>query len=244
MQFFSKSKYLVDLFDNFKDIHNHLLPGIDDGAQNVDESIDLILQMKELGITSSICTPHTMSDFHPNTPSSIQIAENTLKKALLEKDIHFPIHGSSEYMLDTNFLHIAEKKEILPLKEDYILVEMSYLHPPMNLNEIIYKTFNADYQPILAHPERYAYLHTKYKKYQDLKHRGCLFQLNMLALGNYYGPHIKKMAYTLLRKDIYDFIGSDIHHIRHIEALKEIKLKEKDFNLAQAVIWKTTQFFL
>ena len=221
LSIFSSKKYLVNKLGKFTDIHNHILPGIDDGAKTPEDSLKLLAGFKEFGITDLICTPHTMSDFYANTPDTILGAEQSLKSFLKENNQNdFNIRSSSEYMMDSGLVDLLENKQILPLKDNYVLVEMSYLQPPVNLREILFKIGNAGFTPVLAHPERYAFYHAKYDTYTELKSI-CKFQLNALSISGYYGPGIAKTALRLLAENMYDFIGTDTHHMRHIDNLKK-----------------------
>ncbi|MAZ29339.1 MAG: histidinol phosphatase [Cytophagaceae bacterium] len=243
LNLFSKKTFIADLFDGFVDIHNHLLPGLDDGAPDVDIAIQLIQELMQIGFGGSISTPHTMNEYYANTPLTINTAKEGLLKALQENDIHFKLSASSEYMMDGHFQDILKKGEILPLRDRYVLVEMSYLQPPINLDEIIFDITSKEYIPVLAHPERYNYLHQDFSKYTDLKQRGCLFQLNMLALSDYYGSSTKKTAYKFIEDGYYDFIGSDVHHMRHINSLKNMKLTAKYVPAIEGLISKTRETF-
>ena len=214
LSFFSKSIYLVDLIGGITDFHNHILPGIDDGAKNVEESLALISGFKNLGIQNFVCTPHVMGDYYPNTPETI---ESALKELKSECDAE--LSASAEYMMDQTFLEIIDQKQVLPLVKNNVLVEMSYFQAPINLHEILFRLQNNAFSPILAHPERYAYFHRNFATYVDLKERGCKFQLNMLSLSGHYGAGIQKIAFNLLEKGLLDYISSDTHRIDHIEKL-------------------------
>ncbi|MCC4213779.1 tyrosine-protein phosphatase [Leeuwenhoekiella parthenopeia] len=240
---FSSKKLLASRLGEFTDIHNHILPGIDDGAKTPEDSLELLSHFKELGITKLICTPHTMSDFHPNTPETICGAQNKLEKFLAEKGQDaFNIRASSEYMMDSAFTDLLEAKKILPLKEQFVLVEMSYLQPPVNLREILFKIGNAGFVPVLAHPERYAFYHSKYDTYTELKSI-CKFQLNALSITGYYGSGIAKTALKLLEDGMFDFFGTDTHHMRHIENLKNAKYPGKYEQALERIISNTTETF-
>ena len=240
---FSSKKFLVSKLGEFTDIHNHILPGIDDGAKTPEDSLKLLAGFKEFGITDLICTPHTMSDFYANTPQTILGAEHTLKSFLTENNrADFKIRSSSEYMMDSGLVDLLDSKQILPLKDNYILVEMSYLQPPVNLKEILFKVGNSGFIPVLAHPERYAFYHAKYDTFKDLKNI-CKFQLNALSISGYYGPGIAKIALKLLSEDMYDFIGTDTHHMRHIENLKKVKFAGKYEQALERIISNTTATF-
>ncbi|MBU2975940.1 tyrosine-protein phosphatase [Zobellia sp. B3R18] len=227
-QFFNKKKYLVDYLDGFIDIHNHLLPGIDDGAKTVDDSIALIKALAELGITHFVATPHIMSNYYPNTKETINASLTELKNALLQNDLKdISIEASAEHMIDDIFENLLESDGVMPMKKNYLLVEMSYLQPPINFDEAIVKTASKRFFPILAHPERYGFLHHRKKRYQEYKDNGILFQMNLLSLSEYYGKEVPKMALELLDNGLIDFVASDIHNMNQLNALKKITLSKK-----------------
>lgn len=244
ISFFHKKTYLVDLLEGFVDIHNHILPGIDDGAQSIEESIALINGLSEFGVKNFICTPHIMHNFHDNTPKTIENSYNNLKSALGTQNINeVKIDVGAEHMIDDNFEAILEKSQIMPLRHKYLLVEMSFLQPPIHLNETLDKIKKKEYFPILAHPERYHFLHNQLEKYNEIKNRGVLFQVNLLSLGDYYGGEVQKVAYQLIDGNLVDFFGSDVHNLRHINHLKEIRITDKKKELLRPIIERTVNNF-
>ncbi|MDT0677484.1 tyrosine-protein phosphatase [Autumnicola musiva] len=241
LSIFQKKQFLSDYLEGFTDFHNHLLPGIDDGASTIEESLLLINTFKQMGITSFVATPHVMSEYYPNTPQTINEALNQLKEQI-PKDV--TIKAAAEYMMDQNFVEILQHDDILPITGKNILVEMSFFQPPINLNEILFKIQNSGLSPILAHPERYPFFHEKeLKKYNDLKSRGCKFQLNMLSLTDHYGPGIKKMSYKLLQEGLIDLISSDCHRIEHLEKLGKIRLSSKVIDQLKPIIANSKMLF-
>jgi protein-tyrosine phosphatase len=226
MLFFNKKNIpLTNFFKNdFVDIHSHLLPGIDDGAKDLNASIALIEKMSSYGIKSFITTPHILGDVYPNTPEIIKSKLQTVKNELLKRDItDISIDAAAEYMMDEQFSEMIEKDEkLLTLKDNHVLVEMSYFSPPINLYEVLFKLQLKGYKPVLAHPERYNFYHTDFKSYYKLKQAGCLFQLNLLSLTEHYGKDVRKISKTLLKENLYDFVGTDTHHQRHLEMLLKI----------------------
>ena len=224
---FSKSTYLVDVLTDMLDIHNHILPGIDDGAQTIEDSIAMIREFNELGVYSFICTPHIMHNYYDNTPTTIDHALKSLTTKIKTLDLeHVRLSAAAEHMIDDDFENKLKADQILTLNEDHILVEMSYLQPSINFDQSVEKVIKKGLFPVFAHPERYQYLNIDQRNYSKLKSQGLKFQLNLLALGGYYGKDVKKAALELLDKGMYDFIGSDAHNVRHLSALKEIKIKE------------------
>ena len=243
--FFQKKYFLKDHLIDSVDIHNHILPGIDDGAANVEASIELIKGFKNLGITKFIATPHVMNDYYPNSPDTIREAEDLLRNKLNTTDYkNVEIRAAAEYMMDQAFLELMEKERLLCLKENMVLVEMSYFQPPINLNEILFQLQTRQYKPVLAHPERYAFFHSKnLQKYSELRSRGCLFQLNVLSLVGHYGNNMQEIVFRLLEEDMIDFLGTDTHQMRHLEKLSAAYLSKKQMGLVLPVIERTKEIF-
>ena len=228
MLFFKKKIPLTDFFtDGFVDIHSHLLPGIDDGAKDMDTSIALLLKMASYGIKNFITTPHVLGSVYPNSSEVIKQKLAAVKKELEKREIKgISIQAAAEYMLDGEFSALLDQKDILVLKDNYILVEMSYFSAPINLYELLFKIQLKGYKPVLAHPERYNFYHTDFKNYYKLKQAGCLFQLNLLSLTDQYGKGVQKTSEKLLKENLYDFVGTDTHHQNHLELLPKIGTKK------------------
>lgn len=246
LSIFERKKFLIDQLEGLTDIHNHILPGIDDGAANIEESLDLLLKFKQIGISDFVATPHIMNDYYPNTPETINAALETLKQAIFENELlkNTTIKAAAEYMMDQNFLELLENDKLLVLKNKFVLVEMSYFQAPINLKEILFKIQTHGYKPVLAHPERYSYYHTKdLRKYEELKNRGCHFQLNTLSLTPHYGTNMQKTALLLMENGMIDFIGSDVHRVQHLDKLASIKLNRKTEVLVKKVVEKTKEYF-
>ncbi len=216
---FKQKPILKNLIPNpFIDIHSHLLPGIDDGSKNIEETVSLISQMKEIGFTNIITTPHIITSVWENTETSI-FNKYTETANLIEETIDKTnFNVAAEYMIDSHFLKRLSTEKLLTLKDDYVLIEMSYLSPPIQLFDIIFEIQLAGYKPVLAHPERYLFYHNNFKEYEKIKNSGCYFQLNLLSTVNYYGEIITKVTDKLLSNEMYDFVGTDIHHQNHMNA--------------------------
>ena len=201
------------------DIHSHLIPGIDDGAQNLDESLELILALQELGFSKFITTPHIMSDFYKNTPEIINNGLSKVKDALNTLNIDTEIAAAAEYYIDFEFQNDIGEKEYLTFGNRYILVEISFLESPNNLKEIIFNLQLEGYNVVLAHPERYLYF--TLKEYKELSDRGILLQLNLLSITGYYSEEVKKQAEQLIDNDLISLVGTDCHNMKHVENLKK-----------------------
>jgi tyrosine-protein phosphatase YwqE len=241
---FQKKTFLADYLEGLVDIHNHILPGIDDGAKTVEESLELINAFEALGIRHFIATPHILPTLYPNTPDSIHKAHEELMGMLLEKRMtDVSILPAAEHMIDDSFEELLNQDGIMPIKGSYILVEMSYLQPSLNFDEAIVQISEKGLTPILAHPERYMYLHRTPGKYREYKQKGILFQLNALSLGPYYGKDVQRMGQQLLDAGMIDFIGTDTHSLKHLDAIREIQLKEKEADRLLPVIQNTITTF-
>ncbi|MFY0631413.1 MAG: histidinol phosphatase [Flavobacteriaceae bacterium] len=245
MAFFKKkSKKITDFFTNsFVDIHSHLLPGIDDGAKDISHSLELIKKMRALGIKNFITTPHVLGDVYPNSSATIKEKLQEVQLKLKEQNINdVTISSAAEYMMDEQFSKLLEKNDILTLKDNFILVEMSYFSAPMNLYEIIFEIQLKGYKPILAHPERYNFFHNDFENYYKLKKAGCLFQLNFLSLTEQYGRNVQKVSQKLLELEMYDFVGTDTHHSKHVELL-DTMLTEKNKKKLDLLLKRNSQLF-
>jgi len=224
-----KSKPLLRdlLTDHYIDIHSHLLPGIDDGAKTFEDSLRLTKALQEFGTSQFITTPHIIHGFWDNNSQNIKANEEQTRKELQKNKVSLPFRAAAEYMLDDYFVALFQSEKLLTLKDNYVLVEMSYINPPIQLYSILFDLQVAGYIPVLAHPERYVFFHDNFEEYQKLIHAGCLLQLNLLSVVGYYGEYITKIAEKLLQKGMYSFVGSDVHHYNHIAAFRhKIRIKE------------------
>ncbi len=207
------------------DLHSHLLPGIDDGAPDMETSLSLIRGLRELGFDKLITTPHVIGDMYPNTPEIIRERLLAVQAGLTETGGSADLQAAAEYFLDDQMAaHVQESKPLLTLSGKYLLCEFSMLSPTMGLKEMIFQLHMQGYQVVLAHPERYVYLEMNKAYFHELKDIGCLFQLNLLSLGSYYGKTVQSLAQYLVKKKYYDFAATDLHNARHLELLQDATL--------------------
>lgn len=226
--FFKNKPVLKDLIpDHHIDIHSHLLPGIDDGARTFKDTLRLTQALQGHGVTQFITTPHIIQHVWDNTHEEIQSNATTTVLDLKKQDITVPFKAAAEYLMDDQFVRLFQSHDLLTLKDNYVLVEMSYINAPIQLYSILFDLQVAGYIPVLAHPERYLFYHNNFNEYLKLKKAGCLFQLNLLSVVGYYGAEITKIAEQLLQKGMYNFVGSDVHHDNHIRSFdQKVKLKD------------------
>ncbi len=206
------------------DIHNQILPGLDDGSQDASLSISLLVELKKLGFNSVISSPKTINQRFPNTPKSILRSYSSFISTIDLSNRLLPdyIPPVSLYTLDSDFSFIRKSGELLATTDNYVLVQfvdsvaLSFMEA--EIVELIY----AGYKPILIHPERYISLHGNSPYFESLVSRGCHLGLSLLSLQGVYGNAVQKMAYKLLENHLYAFAGTGIMHSGHIKDLKAL----------------------
>lgn len=215
------------------DIHSHLIPSIDDGSASMEDSLHLLRELQALGFKKVVTTPHIMSDYFKNTPEIILGGLAEVRKAAQQSGISLEIEAAAEYYLDEAFMQMVNRNEkFLTIGEKYLLFEISYVNPPDNIQNIVFDLNIQGYIPVLAHPERYPFWYGKPDIYQKLKEMGALFQLNSNSLVGYYGPAARQCAEYMIDQDMIDFIGSDMHGVRHLEAMKKVPNEKYFWKLA------------
>lgn len=201
------------IFQGFTDWHSHILPGVDDGIKTIEEAMEVLKEYEGLGMKKVWLTPHVMEDY-PNETSFLTERFEELRS---EWKGNLELNLASENMLDNLFEERLEKNDFLPIGEnkDHLLVETSYYTPPFAMDDMIYRAQYLGYKLILAHPERYRYMDEKdYRKY---KGKGLKFQLNLLSLTGAYGETARKKAEWLLKNEMIDLTGTDVHRLEAVK---------------------------
>lgn len=223
------------------DMHSHLLPGIDDGAKDLDDSLSLITQLRDMGYRHLITTPHIMADLYPNTPGIIREKLEEVRAAVKAAGINITIDAAAEYLMDEGFESLLEQGDLLTLPGKRVLVEMSFISAPPKLEQYLFRLQTKGFRPLLAHPERYLFFRDDFKKYAELRERGCEFQLNLLSLTGYYGKPTRENAVALLKADMIDYLGTDLHHNRHADNLNAALEDQKIAKLLNGRPFKNNQ---
>jgi tyrosine-protein phosphatase YwqE len=203
------------------DIHSHLIPGIDDGAETIEDSLAIIKRMQELGFKKLVTTPHIQQEHFKNTPEIILEGLGILRDAILHENVPIEVQASAEYMIDDGFEEKSSGGRLLTFGDNYVLVELSYFNPHPNLKTIIFNLQIDGYKVILAHPERYTYWFSEIEKFEELKDRGVFFQLNLVSLSGYYPGPIRKFAEKMIDLGMFEFVGSDMHNMNYMAALEK-----------------------
>lgn len=233
--FFTKKKSEVGqqdlkepIFDWLKvDMHNHILPGIDDGSPDIETSLKFLKRYQSLGINTVIATSHIRHPLFPNSSESIRQAWERLESAPGRADIPVKLSFSAEYFLDDHFLDLVANGDLMPFAGNYLLTELSLSSRSyLDMEHIAAQLISRGLQPILAHPERYLYWSKSFEMFYRLKSYGWLLQLNMMSLAGYYGKIEQKVANQLLEEGLIDFLGTDIHKLQHFDVMASIDPKQ------------------
>ncbi len=203
------------------DLHSHLIPNIDDGAQSLEQSLHMIERMIALGFKKIITTPH----IHPNYPNTAEVileGFSKLQNAIVKKQNTIELEVAAEYYVDESFVsRVKDGLPILSFGGSFVLVETSFLNKPVYFESTMFDLMSKGYRPILAHPERYRFLEGSIVWLEELKSMGVLLQVTLGSIGGYYGSKPQEMAKTLLKKGMVDFLGSDLHRERHLTYLEK-----------------------
>lgn len=205
------------------DLHSHLIPGIDDGSPDMETSISLITSLHKMGYKKIITTPHIMQERYRNNPEIISQGCLKVQEELKTRGIAVDFHAAAEHLLDPGLLEMVERGEpLLTLSGKKLLMEFSFVAPPVQLHQLIYQIQMKGYELVIAHPERYKYFHDRPEQYQKLTEMGCELQMNLLSLSGHYGKSVKKAALKLLEMHYVAYLGTDLHHQQHIEELHQL----------------------
>ena len=229
MWLFRKKQSLEEsgFFRDFTDWHCHILPGVDDGVQSMDEALQILAEYERLGIKKVWLTPHIMEDM-PNTTRHLRERFNELK-AVYQGNV--VLNLASENMLDNLFEERLNKNDLLPIGKEgkHLLVETSYFNPPIGLHNIFLRINSKGYFPILAHPERYLYMDEN--EYKQLKAMGVKFQLNLFSILGLYGKDVKEKAKSLMCRRMYEYIGTDLHQVEILNSMLYRKIYPKEVGI-------------
>jgi tyrosine-protein phosphatase YwqE len=205
------------------DMHSHLIPGIDDGAKTIEESVSLIKRLESYGLRKIITTPHIMSEYYRNSPEIIRKGLKKVRLALEKEGVDVQLEAAAEYYIDEIFYEKIEAgEELLTIKDNYVLVETGFINKPQMLLELFFSMEMNGYRPILAHPERYHYLIHDEKLLHDLFDREIYFQINLLSLTGFYSKAVKHFAEMLIDENKVKLMGTDCHNHRYLDMLENL----------------------
>lgn len=226
------------------DIHAHLIPGIDDGPENVEDALYLAGALRDLGFRRLTATPHS-NERYSNQRDEILAAGEQWRELVWSRYPGMPLSVASEYRLDETFpAYIADEEGLLTLGAEgrFVLVEMPFAGAPLTLANDIFTLRAKGYQIVLAHPERYLFMAEDASAYGLLREQGCLFQLNLISFSGHYGAPALRNAHFLLKRGWVDYLASDAHREQHIAALKRVAQDAQTMRLLSAAPIKNQHF--
>ena len=209
----------IDFSSLVVDMHSHLIPSIDDGSKDIDDSITMISGLKDLGFSKIITTPHIMSDYYRNDPKIINQGLKDVKEGLHRLDVSMTLEAAAEYYIDFEFQRMIRNNDLLVFGDKYLLVELPFMQELSKLDEIIFDLQLHGYNVVLAHPERYLYYNLE--DYKRLVSKGIFLQVNLLSLVGYYSSQVKKQSKILIDNNLVSFLGTDCHNIHQLSVLEE-----------------------
>ena len=197
------------------DVHSHILPGIDDGSRNFDESLAILRGLAEQDVTDVILTPHYVADSTYVSPRSVNLKlYRILQEKADEAGLRISLNLGNEIYIDRNISRLLKNKTISPLDDsNYILVELPMSGEYEDFEDILLSLKYEGWNVILAHPERYHSYHENYRKIYDLTEQGILLQCNLGSIIGQYGRRSKKIIKKLAKDKLIFCFGTDIHRV-------------------------------
>lgn len=217
---FSRRKEPAQLFYD-TDVHCHILPGVDHGAQDMSQSLELLHREFDMGIRRVVCTSHVTESSFENTRASLTAAFDLLCDEVKRQQLPIELFLSAEYRIDDYFMREYKADDLVPMPGNWLLIENSFQQELMELDELIFDLQVNGYNLIMAHPERYAYYAHRRERYESLHNAGVKFQVNLLSLAGYFGGSARDTALWLIKNNLVDMLGSDMHYTGHADAIAD-----------------------
>lgn len=211
------------------DIHSHLLFGLDEGAKNINETLEIARFLSDNGINKVVGTPHIIPGLYNNTRESILARLEEVNNAIERENLKIQILAGAEYYLDYIFYKkLSSTESLITLNNGgrYILVEFSMAGIPNFAKEMAFKIKANGLSPVLAHPERYATIIQKPEYAAELEQMGYIIQINLGSLNGGYGSQVKKTAEKLISEGLVYCVALDIHSLEQARACVEKGIPE------------------
>ena len=198
--------------DSYIDIHSHILPGIDDGAENFEMSMRMLRTAEENGIGSIILTPHNKPGRHNASPESIQALLERLREEAVQNGIGVKLYAGNEIYYRSGVVEMLEERKACPMAgSSYVLLEFGPMDDYDYIRQGIYQVQSGGYQPILAHGERYESLASSLKRVEGLVRMGCYIQVNAGSIMGDNGFASRRFTRSLLKWELVHFVATDAH---------------------------------
>ena len=203
------------------DFHSHILPGLDDGATDIEDAVAMVSAMKDWGFERITCTPHITNKFR-NTPETIKRAFEELQEALYVRNIEVDMRMSAEYRLvPETWPEVLEKNWLMPIEDRFILMELPIFNPKdikdIKPLEEFRKVISMGLTPLLPHPERYFYLSEK--ELTEFLEAGVRIQSNYGSLAGLYGEKAENNVRHLVDQGLVSYYGTDMHNLHYVKVI-------------------------
>ncbi|MFG6147453.1 tyrosine-protein phosphatase [Halobacillus sp. B23F22_1] len=198
------------------DIHSHILPGVDDGAQTMEESIELARSAVQEGIDTIVATPHHQNGHFNNYKNDILIQVSELNRILQENDIPLTVLPGQETRIHAGMVEDLQNDEMLPINEEsmYVFVEFPHDHVPSYASNLLFNLQVEGYQPVIVHPERNEQIQDNPNLLYSFVKNGAFSQLTAGSLAGKFGRSAKKISYQLIDANLTHVIASDAHNAK------------------------------
>ncbi len=201
------------------DLHNHLLPGIDDGAPDLDTALQLARMAVADGITHMVCTPHIHPGRYDNNPQSIQPALQRLQQGLQAAGIPLQIAAAAEVRFGVELMADVTSGSIPFLgrwqEQPVLLLEFPHGDIPFGAEKLTQWLRQRGIAVMIAHPERNkALMHTP-ARLRPFLDQGCLLQVTAGSVSGRFGAAAQKLAHSLLEQQLVTILATDAHNREH-----------------------------
>ena len=195
------------------DFHSHILPQTDDGSISIEETIDILKEAKQVGFTKVISTSHYLEGYYESNENERTELLEKIKQENTEIELYL---GSEIYVSENMIDFLKEKKASSINNSRYVLFELPMGNETMLAKEMIYRLIENNYVPVIAHPERYSYVQDNPEYVKELLEMGAMFQSNYGSIIGLYGKKAEKTVKKLLKENLIQFMGSDVHREEHV----------------------------
>lgn len=195
------------------DFHSHILPNIDDGSRNMEQTVEMLKEAKEVGFTKIISTSHYIEQYYESDETERTELINAVRNNIQGIELYL---GNEIYITNNMVQLIKDKKASTINNSRYVLFEFPLAAKAMNDKEVIYRLIENGYVPIIAHPERYSHVQENPEYVEELAEMGALFQANYGSIIGMYGKKAEKTVKKLFKENLISFLGSDVHRTEQV----------------------------
>jgi protein-tyrosine phosphatase len=227
------------------DLHAHILPRLDDGAESLEESVEMCRISYRDGVRTIVATPHILPGVYKNSRSTILAKTQELNEAIGKFGIQdpdprtqqlndptdgFKILPGADVHFSPNLVQLCESGEIVTVNDDgcYLMVEFDFMSLPYQGEEVLFQLISRGITPVITHPERNLEIARRPKRYYRMVNMGCLGQVTAMSLTGGFGPEVKRVADRLLAHRLIHFIGSDTHSVHERPPLLSPAVREAE----------------